>query len=117
MKRPPAGMRRGTEQREAERIKGGPSASYTTTKWEELKVINNKFTREDRIETLESALDDLSRAMDSLESIKDYAGYADDLLDIFNDLQGELEELQKEAQREYTEMVASMTRDYWKAVL
>lgn len=100
-----------------ERIGGLYCISNDTTDWRILKVFNNKFTREDRIETLESALDDLSRAMDSLESIKDYSGYADDLLEIFNDVQGELEELQKEAQREYTEMVASMTRDYWKAVL
>lgn len=80
-------------------------------------LFDKKLTREDRVDILESALTDIDRAMAALDECAEYREFSYDLAGIANDLQEELDQLNAEAEREYAEMIADMTREYWGAVL
>ena len=76
-----------------------------------------KISREDRMEILESALTDIDRAIGALDEDREYREFTYDLAGIANDLQDMLEQLRDEEEREHEEIMRSMERDYWKAVL
>lgn len=73
--------------------------------------------REEIFERLESAKSLIEDAIEELKGVRETDGVSDDLLEIVNTIGEELEQIEAEREEEYAEMMASMTRDYWKAVI
>lgn len=75
------------------------------------------MTREEIFEALESARSLLEDAAAELQGIKIVEGVRTDIFELMTTIGDEMDEINAERQEEYAEMLASMTRDYWKAVV
>lgn len=73
--------------------------------------------RDNLYDALESARGYLEDAAQELADIPEQSGTADDILEIVNVIGEAMDEIDAERSREYAEMMAEATRDYWKAVL
>lgn len=92
-------------------------ASHDNTRREDLQVVFKRLSREDRMDILESAITDIDRAMSALDEDAHYREHTYDLAGIANDLQDMLDQLREEEEAEHKQIMASMTRDYWRSVL
>ena len=71
----------------------------------------------ERLDAVENALWHVQEAMEYLKGFEEYTDQFNACADLYDDLMAEYSELEREAAGEYTEMVAELTREYYRDAL